>query len=192
MRRGFKTEAKRLALELRAEIGLDAHAPFDPYAFASEYGIPVVQLSELDGEARKHLLSAQRSALSGALIPDGTGVVILENDAQPLTRRRTTMCHELAHVVLEHSFGVSLSDERKCGLGGLQEDEADWLSGEMLIPYDGAFRLARAYATDERAAQSFDVSLAVARWRMNHSGARKVVERGRVKWSNGGSRSLTR
>lgn len=52
MRRGFKTEAKILALELRAEIGIGAHAPFGPYAFASEYGIPVFQLSELDGVAR--------------------------------------------------------------------------------------------------------------------------------------------
>lgn len=183
MRRGFKTEAKSLALELRAEIGLDAYAPFDPYAFASEYGIPVVQLSGLDGAARDHFLRADGSALSGALIPNGSGVVILENDAQPLTRRRTTMCHELAHVVLEHQFGVSLSDERKCGLGGDQEAEADWLSGEMLIPNDGAFRLARANATDEEAADAYDVSLSVARWRMNHSGARKVMERARAKWS---------
>ncbi|MES3640168.1 ImmA/IrrE family metallo-endopeptidase [Mycobacterium intracellulare] len=182
MRRGFKTEAKHLALELRAEIGLDAHEPFDPYTFAAEYGISVVQLSDLDGPARDHFLRANGSSLSGALIPVGTGVAILENDAQPLARRRTTMCHELAHVVLEHQFGVSLSaDERKCGLGGDQEDEADWLSGEMLIPYDGAFRLARANATDQHAAHVFDVSLAVARWRMNHSGARKVVERSRSK-----------
>lgn len=71
MRRGFKTEAKRLALELRLEIGLDAHAPFDPYAFALEYGILVVQLSDLDGPARDHFLKADGSALSGALIPLG-------------------------------------------------------------------------------------------------------------------------
>lgn len=112
-------------------------------------------------------------------------MVILENDAQPLTRRRTTLCHELAHVVLAHQFSLSLSDERKCGLGGEQEAEADWLSGEMLIPYDGALRLARANATDQQAAHQFGVSLAVARWRMNHSGARKVVERTRAKWSKG-------
>lgn len=105
MRRGFKTEAKTFALELRAEIGLDAYSPFDPYAFAAEYGIAVVQLSDLDRPARHHFLKADGSALSGALIPNGRGVVILENDAQPLTRRRTTMCHELAHVVLEHEFG---------------------------------------------------------------------------------------
>jgi len=184
VRRGFKTEAKRLALELRAEIGLDAHSPFNPYALAHEYGIPVVQLGNLKGPARDHFFKADGSALSGALIPVGTGVAILENDAQPLTRRRTTMCHELAHVVLEHQFGVSLSaDERKCGLGGEQEGEADWLSGEMLIPYQGALRLAQANATDQQAADLFDVSLAVARWRMNHTGARKIVERTRSKWA---------
>ena len=55
----------------------------------------------------------------------------------------------------------------------------------MLIPYDGAFRLARANATDQQAADLFDVSLPVARWRMNHSGARKVIERTRTKWAKG-------
>jgi Zn-dependent peptidase ImmA (M78 family) len=158
---------------------LDAHSPFDPYAFAVEYGIAVIRLSELEGSAREHFLKADGSAFSGALIPVDTGAVILENDAQPARRRRTTMCHELSHVVLEHQFGVSLTDERKCGLGGEQESEADWLSGELLVPYDGALRLAWSGSSDQRAADAFDVSLAVARWRMNGSGARKVVERTR-------------
>ena len=182
MRHGFKTEAKNLALELRAELGLDAHAPFDPYAFAEEYGIKVLTLSELDHPACSHFYKADGSALSGALIPIGSGVIILDNDAQPIPRRRTTMCHELAHVILEHSFAMTLAaSERKCGLGGAQEEEADWLAGEILIPYDGALRLARASATDQYAASTFNVSLAVARWRMNHSGARRVAERIRSK-----------
>lgn len=182
MRRGFKIEAKKLALELREELGADAHVPFDPYAFADSYGIDVIELSALDTDARHKFLHAEGSALSGALIPMGTKVVILENDAQPRARRRTTMCHEIAHVVLEHSFGIALGDERKCGLGGDQESEADWLSGEMLIPYDGALKLARANTDDYRVAQVFDVSLAVARWRMNGSGARTVATRMRSKW----------
>ncbi|WBM79127.1 ImmA/IrrE family metallo-endopeptidase [Cryobacterium breve] len=182
MRRGFKTEAKKLALELREELGADAHVPFDPYEFAESYGIDVIKLSTLGTDARLEFLKADGSALSGALIPVGTGQVILENDAQPAARRRTTLCHEIAHVVLEHSFGISLANERKCGLAGDQEAEADWLSGEMLIPYDGALRLARAGAPDVRVAQAFDVSLAVARWRMNGSGARTVAARMRAKW----------
>lgn len=183
MRHGFKTEVKRLALELRAEIGLDAHVPFDPYAFAREYGIEVVALSQLSCDERHRFLKPDGSSFSGALIPTGTGVIILENDAQRLARRRTTMCHEIAHVVLDHDFGVSLaSDERKCGLSGMQEQEADWFSGEILIPSDGAFRLAMRDASDSDAAATFDVSLAVARWRMNGSGARKVIDRTREKW----------
>ena len=182
MRRGFKTEAKRLALELRAEIGLNAHVPFDPYAFAREYGIRVVPLSGLACDERRRFLKANGSAFSGALIPTGTGVIILENDAQPLTRRRTTMCHEIAHLVLEHDFGVALAtDERTCGVAGAKEQEADWFSGEILIPADGAFRLALNDASDADAAGAFEVSLAVARWRMNQSGARKVVGRTRRK-----------
>lgn len=187
MRYGFKAEAKRLALELRAEVGFDAHVPFDPYAFAKEYGIEVVALSALSCSERQRFLKLDGSPFSGALIPVGTKVIILENDAQRSSRRRTTMCHEIAHVVLEHDFGVSLAaDERKCGLGGQQEREADWLSGEILIPSDGAFQLARQGASDEEAAVTFDVSLAVARWRMNGSGARKVVDRTREKWRSGG------
>ena len=182
MRRGFKSAAKRLALELRGELGLGAHEPFDPYAFAHEYGIQVLRLSELDTPARHHFLKADGSGLSGALIPLAAGTVILENDAQPAARRRTTMCHELSHVVLEHQFSASLAtDERKCGLAAEQEEEADWLSGEILVPTDGAIRLARSNASDELAANVFDVSLAVARWRMNQSGARIVVRRARAK-----------
>jgi Zn-dependent peptidase ImmA (M78 family) len=177
MRRGFKTEAKTFALELRTEIGLSPHVPFDPYVLAAEYGIKVVLLSELACDARDHFLKRDGSALSGALIPDGTSVIILDNDAQLVVRRRNTMSHELAHVVLEHEFGISLADERKCGLGGVQEEEADWLAGELLVPYDAALRLARVNATDEVVAQRMDVSLAMARWRMNGSGARKVAER---------------
>ncbi|HEY3546415.1 MAG TPA: ImmA/IrrE family metallo-endopeptidase [Propionicimonas sp.] len=177
MRRGFKTEAKALALELRAEIGLGPHVPFDPYALAAEYGITVVPLSELTCDGRDRFLQRDDSPLSGALIPDGTSVIILDNDAQLLARRRNTMSHELAHVVLEHEFGVSLADERKCGLGGAQEEEADWLAGELLVPYNAALNLARGGATDDIVARRMEVSLAVARWRMNGSGARKVVAR---------------
>lgn len=184
MRRGFKTEAKSLALELRTEIGLGPHVPFDPYALAAEYGITVVALSELDCPERAHFLKRDGSALSGALIPDGTSVIILDNDAQMVVRRRTTVSHELAHVVLEHSFGLSLADERKCGLGGAQEEEADWLAGELLVPYEAALKLARGGATDEVVAQRMDVSLAVARWRMNGSGARKVAARTRTRWAS--------
>lgn len=175
MRRGFKAEARRLALEVRAELGVDAHNPFDPYALAELYGVEVIRLSKLDCDpvAKSYFLEEQGDVFSGALVPVGSRTVILENDGQPRVRRRSTMSHEISHLILEHPFGVSLANDRRCGLGGNYEEEADWLYGELLVPTDGAFRLAKRGASDLEAAAVFDVSLPVARWRMNHSGARR-------------------
>jgi Zn-dependent peptidase ImmA (M78 family) len=51
---------------------------------------------------------------SGALVPIGTGAVIVENDSHPSVRRRSTLGHELAHVFGEHKFATSLVNERGC------------------------------------------------------------------------------
>src|SRR5258706_14305007 len=47
VRRGFIEEAKRLALEVRAELGLDGIEPLDPRKLANVYGIPIYPLDEL-------------------------------------------------------------------------------------------------------------------------------------------------
>ena len=181
MRRGFKTESKRLALEVRAEIGLGAHEPFDPYHLADEYGVRVVQLTDLDAtDAVQYFTEIRSTALSGALIPNGSGLLILENDSHTPQRRRSTLSHEMAHVLLEHPFRVTLAHDRKCGLGGDNEKEADLLAGELLIPFDAARRQAWKDATDEEVADLFEVSTQHAAWRMNASGARKIVQRTRA------------
>lgn len=183
MRRGFKAEAGRLALELRMELGLDSLSQFDPYAMADLYGIQVVKLSGLESDARNHFLNSGADKFSGALIPNGTGVIILENDAHSPQRRRSTMCHELSHVVLEHEFGLSLTQERSCGLAGEQEEQAGWLGAELLIPKDAAIRMARNEASDSVVAATFGVSTELARWRMGHSGARLIAARSKAKFS---------
>ncbi|MEX5268569.1 ImmA/IrrE family metallo-endopeptidase [Kocuria sp. CPCC 204721] len=181
MRRGFKTESKQLALEVRAEIGLGPHDPFDPYHLAEMYGIRVVRLTDLnESDAVRHFTEVRVSALSGALIPDGSSLLILENDIHTPQRRRSTLSHEMAHVILEHSFGVTLAYDRKCGLGGDSENEADLLAGELLIPFDAALRQAWKDATNEEVATLFEVSTQHAAWRMNASGARKIVRRTRA------------
>ena len=70
MRRGFKTEARMLALELRAELGLDAFGQFDPYALADEYGVPVFRLSDLgqDPVAREAVARYGRTARPPSLL----------------------------------------------------------------------------------------------------------------------------
>lgn len=181
MRRGFKTEARKLALELRSELGLDAYGRFDPYALACEYGIPIFRLSDLGQDpaaraAAAHYAQDGSATFSAALVPAGSTRIILENDAHDPKRRRNSVSHEMSHLVLEHEFGqVLLTSEGYRAFSSDKEEEADWLGGELLIPYAAAERAARSDWDDEQVADAYNVSLPLARMRMNYSGARRVV-----------------
>jgi len=176
MRRGFKTEARKLALDVRDEIGIGPEGPFDPHALADLYGIRVLRVSELG------LTSASSTAISGALIAVGTGRLILENDAHSEARCRLTVSHEMSHVVLEHEFATMIVDPTGCrDLIGDQEDEATVLAGEMVLPTDTAIKWAIRGRSDVEVAQILGISVEAARWRMNTSGGRKIAERTHAK-----------
>lgn len=175
-----KAALKRLALELRGEIGLDGHDRFDPYLLAEQYGVDVYQLSELgcSAEALAHFQVARTAVFSGALVPVGTGFVILENDSHDQARRRATAAHEMAHVALGHPFAASVVNERGCRTANTEhEGEATELGAELLLPTEAAKRLACRNVTDAEAADLYGVSLEVSRWRMNATGARNFARR---------------
>jgi hypothetical protein len=175
-----KAACKRLAAELRAEIGLGPMDALDPWKLADLYGIQVIAVSSLPltSEIRDHFIVGRPEVFSGALVPVGSGAVIIENDAHPDARRRSTMGHEIAHVVGEHKFGTSLVNERGCRLADqMQEDEAAEIGGELLIPFEAAKKLARDNATNEEVALQFGVSIEMARWRMDATGARLIAAR---------------
>lgn len=175
-----KAACKRLAAELRAEIDLDPMEALDPWQLAELYGIHVIPLSALplDSAIRDHFTVARPEVFSGALVPYGNGAVIVENDGHPSARRRSTMGHELAHVFGEHKFGTSLVNERGCRLADqTQEDEAAEIAGELLVPFEAAKLLARRKSTNEEVALQFGVSVELARWRMDATGARLIAQR---------------
>lgn len=179
-RRINKAACKRLAAELRAEIGLAPMEALNPWALAELYGVPVIALSDLpvDSVVLQHFTVDRREVFSGALIPVGRGAVIVENDSHPDARRRSTLGHEIAHVAGEHKFGTSLTNERGCRMAdAAQEAEAAEIAGELLVPFDAAKTLARQQASNEEVALQFGVSVELARWRMDSTGARIIAQR---------------
>ena len=175
-----KAACKRLAAELRTEIGLSPMDALDPWRLAELYGIRVIPLSALPlrREVHDQFTIVRPEAFSGALIPIRTGAVIIENDTHPHARRRSTMGHELAHIFGEHKFATSLVNERGCRLADqVQEEEAAEIGGELLIPFEAAKLLARRKATNEEVAFQFGVSKDLARWRMDATGARLIASR---------------
>lgn len=180
-----KSALRRLALEVREEVNLTPHDPFDPFDLADLYGIDVVRLSDVQcsPEALAHFQITRPDVFSGALVPFSDGsTVIIENDFHAKERRVSTASHEMSHVVLEHHFRATLTNNKGCRVANQeQEAEAAELSGELLIPFEAAKRLAFYRVSDEEAAERFGVSVELARWRMNATGARKIAQRARAK-----------
>lgn len=142
------------------------------------------QLSDLDcHEAAAHFGSVNPGVFSGALVPFGRGAVIFDNDSHDRFRRRSTVAHEVAHWVLEHPFTAPLmTSGRGCRLGHpALEKEAAELGAELLVPVDTAQRLAYRGASDTEVAEVFDVSVEMARWRMDATGVRKIARRAAAK-----------
>lgn len=185
MRRGFKEDAKRLALEVRAEIGLGPLDRVDPRDLADEYGIPVYTVTALSSAvappAGAWIAGVGRSVFSAALVPCGTGMLIVDNDLHSPARRVSSIAHEMAHVLCEHQFTEALITADGCRAASREDEaQADWLGGELLITYTAAVAAARAGWDDEQVADAYGVSAPRAAMRMNASGARLLVRRQRA------------
>lgn len=181
LRRGFMAQTVRLAKDVRAELHLGDYDRFDPYALAEEYGIPIVRLSELECKvAVQHFTGSSWQQVSGVLVRVGTTRIIIENPAHDEYRRRSTVGHEMGHVLLEHPFDVHLSDGESCRSGSPQrEEEATWLAGELLLPRNAARRLIFREWPLEQVMDFYGVSEQMAKWRLGISGGYQIRQRGR-------------
>lgn len=185
MRHGFKAHAKRLAVEVRAELGLGPYDLLDPRALAAEYGIPIYTVGALattcDPAVAEWVNGPGQGVFSAALVPVGSGRFIIDNDLHAPTRRASSVAHEMAHILCEHEFAQVLITADGCRAASREDEaQADWLGGELLIPEIAAVRAARADWTDEQVADAYGVSPQRAAMRMNASGARQRVRRERA------------
>jgi IrrE N-terminal-like domain len=175
-RHGFKAEAERIALELRGELYIGAHGRLDPAALAEHLCIPVLTLHELRTaapDAVRHFAGRARSVFSAVTISiDRYRRAIVTNPFHAPTRQMSSVCHEVSHIVLEHQAETPLNISGGRSWNGTQEREADWLAGCLLIPQGATHAAARAGKSDDQVAIRFGVSLALASWRMNATGAR--------------------
>ena len=183
IRRGFKAEAERFALSLRAELGLEVTDRLDPIDFAAHLEIPVVSLPQLglDGASSQSVsrLMGRTSGFSALTICEGTRRLIVYNPRHPPTRRANSVVHEVSHIVLEHPPVPALGDGGCRYWDSELEAEADWQAAALLVPRDGAFGWLRAGGRLSDGAENFGVSLALFRWRVNHTGvARQLTAMG--------------
>lgn len=177
---------REVASEERAGLGLGAFQPLDPYALADAHGIRVYTLNDLcdwdlSAEAHAHFQGPSGSRWSAALIPLGTGRVIIENDAHAPVRRRSNIAHELGHHLLEHPFDtVILGEDHRRQFDKAQEEQAAFVAGELLVPDAAARRAAYSKWTNSQVAAAFGVSEQFAQMQMK--GPRVIAHRASKKF----------
>jgi Zn-dependent peptidase ImmA (M78 family) len=183
VRRGFKTQAERLATEIREQHGCrdDEPAPLD--SVAQDLNIEILPADLLVSRARlQELQDLQPDAFSAATFsrPSG-GKVVVYNPLGTEGRVRSNQAHELAHVLLDHKVRTI---ERVGDLNFLtcdveQEEEADWLGGCLLLPRELLLKAAFKGMNAQSIADAYKTSEPMARFRLNASGV--LVQVGRAK-----------
>lgn len=183
MRRGFKAEAERLAERTRAQMGVAASEPADVRALALHLNVDIVAADALiDRRRLQDLETAQEGAFSAATFHLSKGrVIIVCNPLNEPARTSSDIAHELAHILLDHQVRElqTIAGHTFFTCDPEQEEEANWLAGCLLLPRPILLREAFADATAEAIAARYQVSLQMARFRLNASGVLLQVRRAR-------------
>jgi Zn-dependent peptidase ImmA (M78 family) len=194
VRRGFKSEAERIADQIRSALRLARTDPLDPQIVAEYLGATLRPADALVSRARLEELKAiQDDAFSAVTfrLPD-TRVVVVYNPLHKEGRRRSDIAHELSHLILRHETRTIevIAGQSIFTCNPEQEEEANWLAGCLLLPRPLLLGAARSGVSVAEVAVRYGVSESMARFRMNASGAMLQASRGRgARIARSGNRS---
>jgi Zn-dependent peptidase ImmA (M78 family) len=171
---GFKAAAERLALSVRAELGLDPLAPINCAEICAQFGIPILTVPELElsGASPRSIqrILSPDAKFSAMTVAAGTRRLIVYNPMHPAGRQANSLAHELSHILLEHLMAPALGEGGCRRWDSRLEAEADWQAGTLLVPRDAALTWMRSNGSLEDGAAHFGVSVPLLRWRLNQTG----------------------
>ena len=183
LRHGFKAAAKRKAIAMRRAHGLSDVDEFDCHKIANAEGIVVYKLTSYGSSPHvDHLLEVDQQAFSALTLRYEDVVAIVVHDGHSAERQRSSLAHELAHVLLGHEDTPPLNPSGCRELHADIEAEADYLGAVLLVTDDAVMHYARQDVPLEVAASRLGVSVPMMRWRYNDSGARRRIQRERARY----------
>ncbi len=171
LRRGFKSEAERIAKSVRADLGLGPADPVAPEALADLPGVQIRSGDELIPRDRfvAHNELQPDAFFACTFRPSGDRIVIVFNPLSAPSRRMSDLAHEFAHILLDHDLSriEKLGGVTFLSCDPLQEEEAAWLSGCLILPRPLLLAEVRRGASASDIAQRHGVSESMARYRLN-------------------------
>jgi Zn-dependent peptidase ImmA (M78 family) len=163
-KRGFKSWCENTSAALRTELKLAADGALDPRKLANHLDIVVWKLEEIPGIPPEcvAVLRADSDSWSAATVCVHTRHAVILNSEHSPARMNSDFMHELSHLVLAHTPArVDVSGDQLLLLSSYnraQEEEANWLSGALLLPRDALFNIRRKQLTDQAACRLYGCS----------------------------------
>ena len=187
--RGFKTWCEKYSTEIRKTLGLLPTAPLDTRAFAVHLGVRVWTPHDVPGLSAESLKVLLRndgktpSCWSAVTLVVGSKVLVILNSSHSPARQASDLIHELAHRIRGHEAQeVELTQDGLMLLKSydkVQEEEADWLSGSLLLPREALLHVKSRKLSDAEAAAEYGVSAKMLSYRLAMTGVNRQFAQAR-------------
>jgi Zn-dependent peptidase ImmA (M78 family) len=182
LRRGFRTWCENAARGYRRELGLEPFACLDPRLLASKLGVRIWTPQEVPGlptASLRQLTKTDPSSWSAVTICVADKSLIIVNDQDSPERQNNSLAHELSHIVLGHKAAqVFVSPAGQMLLSEydrVQEEEANCLSGTLLVPREALLSFLTLGHDHARIAAHFAVTKDMLQMRINLTGVGKQL-----------------
>ncbi|MBA2307481.1 ImmA/IrrE family metallo-endopeptidase [Candidatus Dependentiae bacterium] len=142
-------------------------------------GVRVLTPNDVEGLSSDSLKTLLRndgspSCWSAVTIVVNSKVVVVLNSTHTKARQASDLAHELSHRILSHGAKeASVTEEGLMVLNNydkLEEEQADWLSGCLLLPREALMAIKRRRTDESAAAQEYGISQQMLRYRMSTTG----------------------
>lgn len=182
LKRGFKAQAERLAVEYRGKLGLGPAEPLCAFKLAEYMGIEIFKATDFlksDDEVTRLSGTGENdcgwSALTMKVASGNT--IIIHNAFHTPARQQSNIMHELAHIICEHSLkGLTHNVPLPIGMreyDKLQEEEAICLGATLQINKPALMWAMNKNMSDAQIATHFNASEQMVAYRKRLSGAEK-------------------
>ena len=184
--RGFKTRCENISVSVRKDLGLGASAPLPMTSLASYLDVHLLDptaVPEMSAASLRTLLQDESDDWSAVTVSGPGAVLVIYNPKNSIRRRSSDLAHEFAHLILRHPPSTLMFEPQGewtiRSFNDQQEDEANWLSGCLLLPRQALLSIGNAKLADEAAASRYDVSTRLLRYRTNVTGVARQLANGR-------------
>lgn len=184
--RGFKTWCEKYAVSKRVELGLQPHAALDAFKLAKNLGVKVWTPRDVPGLSNESLDVLLRndgktpSCWSAVTLVINHRILVILNSSHSPARQSSDLTHELAHRIRGHKAqDVAVTAEGLMMLKSydkIYEEEADWLSGCLLLPREALVDIKRRGMSYAEAAEDFGVSVRMLSYRMAMTGVNRQFQ----------------